>query len=157
MATPVTPKYHKISKQVLHQYQEQVETLQHLLQIRHLPKNLTNPPEIRRFSQSKRVRKKLTNSSYCSKASVVGVLILSLKLVESDYFSKMSRKVNIYFQGALEVTFLCKDGQQMCSRRQLGQSDYFWDKAGKMDEFGNALKFDYTKYSWAAALGLSLK
>ena len=57
-------------------------------------------------------------------------------------------KINL--QGELKVTFVCKDGQQKCSTRILGKSDFFWDKAEKMDEFGNALKFDYTKYSFAS-------
>ena len=50
----------------------------------------------------------------------------------------------------MEVKFLCEDGQQLCSRRLLGSSDFFWDKAEIMVEFGNALEFDYTRYSWAS-------
>ena len=45
---------------------------------------------------------------------------------------------------------MCKDGQQLCSRRMLALTDFFWEKAAKMGEFGNALKFDYTDYSWAS-------
>ena len=45
---------------------------------------------------------------------------------------------------------MCKDGQQLCSRRMLGLSDFLWKKAEKMGEFGNALKFDYTKFSWSS-------
>ena len=50
----------------------------------------------------------------------------------------------MYFQGDLEITFMCMDGQQLCSRMMLGLSDFLWKKADKMGEFGNALKFDYT-------------
>ena len=45
---------------------------------------------------------------------------------------------------------MCKDGRQLCSRRMLAHSTFLWDKAAKMGEFGNALTFDYTDFSWAA-------
>ena len=47
------------------------------------------------------------------------------------------------------MVFLCKDGQQLCSLWVLGHSQFYWDKARKMDNFGNPLKFKYTDYSWA--------
>ena len=45
---------------------------------------------------------------------------------------------------------MCRDGRQLCSRRILGNSDFLWDKMEIMGEFGNALEFDYIKYSWAS-------
>ena len=56
----------------------------------------------------------------------------------------------LVFQGELEVTFLCADGQQLSSQWILGHSEFFRDKMAKMSEFGNALRFDYTDYSWAS-------
>ena len=49
----------------------------------------------------------------------------------------------------MEVTFRCKDGQQLCSKWMLGHSQFFSDKIEKMSEFGNPLNFDYTNYTWA--------
>ena len=51
----------------------------------------------------------------------------------------------------MEATFVCIDGQQLCSRWMLGHSEFFWEKMAKMDEFGNSLKFDYsTDFSLAS-------
>ena len=50
----------------------------------------------------------------------------------------------------MEVTFLCEDGQQLCSRQTLSQSDFLYIKANKMTNFENALEFDYTGYRKAA-------
>ena len=46
----------------------------------------------------------------------------------------------------LEVTFLCKDGKQLCSRQTLGLSDFLYEKANKVSNFENKLEFVYTDY-----------
>ena len=48
------------------------------------------------------------------------------------------------------MTFVCKDGQQLCSRQTLGQSDFLYIKANKMTNFENPLKFHYPNHSKAA-------
>ena len=71
-------------------------------------------------------------------------------------YHKVSKQVQQQYKDqvkSLEVTFVCNDGQIRCDRRQLRHSDYFWDVTGKMKEFGNDLKFDYTNYSLASVLG----
>ena len=48
------------------------------------------------------------------------------------------------------MTFLCKDGKQLCSRQTLGLSDFLYKKANKMSNFENEFKFKYTDYSHKA-------
>ena len=51
----------------------------------------------------------------------------------------------------MEVTFLCKDGKQLCSRQVLGSSDFFYFKANSMAaNVKDKLKFDYTNFSHAS-------
>ena len=90
VASPKTPLSHRISKKVLHRYQEQV-----------------------RFFISQKPRLKLQND--------------------------------------LEVTFLCKDGKQLCSRQVLGMSEFFYFKAKNMAaNINDQLEFDYTNFSHAS-------
>ena len=48
------------------------------------------------------------------------------------------------------MTFLCKDGKQLCSRQTLGLSDFLYKKANKMSNFENKFEFKYTDYSHKA-------
>ena len=47
----------------------------------------------------------------------------------------------------LEVTFICRDGIQKCSRWILGFSDFFRNKLIDFEQLGIPLVFDYTKYN----------
>ena len=53
-------------------------------------------------------------------------------------------------QADLEITFSCQDGKQLCSRRVLGFSEFFYEKCNKMSNFENALEFKYPDHSHAA-------
>ena len=44
------------------------------------------------------------------------------------------------------MTFLCKDGQQMCDRQTLGLSDFLYKKAKKMGGLDDKIEFKYTDY-----------
>ena len=50
----------------------------------------------------------------------------------------------------MEVTFLCKDGQQKCGRQTLGLSDFLYIKANETGGVKEKIKFDYTDYRWEA-------
>ena len=51
----------------------------------------------------------------------------------------------------MEVTFLCKDGKQLCSRQVLCSSEFFYFKTKKMAASVNdKLEFDYTNFSHAS-------
>ena len=50
------------------------------------------------------------------------------------------------------MTFLCKDGKQLCSRQVLASSDFFYFKSKTMAaNLNDKLEFDYTKFSHASA------
>ena len=49
----------------------------------------------------------------------------------------------------MEVTFVCKDGQQLCSQWILGYSQYFSEQITGRDRFGNPLKFNFPDHSRA--------
>ena len=50
----------------------------------------------------------------------------------------------------MEVTFLCKDGQQLCGRQTLGLSDFLYKKANKTGGLEDKIEFNYTDYSHEA-------
>ena len=51
------------------------------------------------------------------------------------------------FQRNLKVTFLCKDGKQMCDRQTLGLSDFLYKKLNKEGPcFTDKVEFKYTDY-----------
>ena len=46
----------------------------------------------------------------------------------------------------MEVTFLCKDGQQLCGRQVLGLSDFLYIKANETGGVKEKIQFDYTPF-----------